>query len=419
MRTGSVSCVAERGNARAGERDRPAGPQQARELGRRLRGEVAAPAVQLRQGIGRHADDGRRERRPARARRVGDLPQDGRGADARRERPVAARASRVARGDERRPLVERVVERYRVGGALGARAVERGAVGERERREPDRDGEEARNAGGARGRAMQGQQGQAQRHGRLARDAQARADRGLQQAPEQDGEREAREQRGGGERERRARRSACRCRASRLPAAARARPPRPPRPCRRAARLPGARRPCRRRASATTASAPIEPAATSATLAGVARPCESAGPTGTSRAVRDDRDGRDADREAGGDAGQHGRERLGEQERGLLRERRAALAQAAQLGAHVAAQRAGRQPGEREQQHRGGAADEQDAPRRRTALRARLRERIVRRRDAELAVGGRQARLGPALAREQAVDVPDVRPPGSKAEVQP
>ena len=66
--------------------------------------------------------------------------------------------------------------------------------------------------------------------------------------------------------------------------------------------------------------------------------------------------------EPGHDAGQHGRERLGQDERRLLRERRAALAEPAQLGAHVAPKRAGRQPGEGEQEHRGRAADEQDAP---------------------------------------------------------
>ena len=180
MRTGSVSSVAERGIAApasatgAWGRSRRASsagdceeksPRQPCSFGR-------APV-----GTPRH---GRRERRAARARGVGDLAQDRPRAHPGREtRAVAGRRGRVARGDERRALVERVVERHGVGGALGARAVERGAVGERERREPDRDGEEARDAGGARGRAMQREQSQAQRHGRLARGAQARADRGL------------------------------------------------------------------------------------------------------------------------------------------------------------------------------------------------------------------------------------------------
>ena len=61
------------------------------------------------------------------------------------------------------------------------------------------------------------------------------------------------------------------------------------------------------------------------------------------------------------DAGDHGRERLGQDERRLLRERRAALAEPAQLGPHVAPEGAGGQPGEGEQEHGGGATDEQDA----------------------------------------------------------
>ena len=118
----------------------------------------------------------------------------------------------------------------------------------------------------------------------------------------------------------------------------------------------------RRSASTTTASAPNAPAATSATLAGVARPCESAGPTGTpARCAMIATDG-DADHEPCEHAREHGRERLDEDERALLRDRRPALAEPAQLGAHVPPQGAGGQAGEREQQHRGGAADEQDAP---------------------------------------------------------
>jgi hypothetical protein len=95
-------------------------------------------------------------------------------------------------------------------------------------------------------------------------------------------------------------------------------------------------------------------------------------------------------------------------ERRLLRERRATLAEPAQLGAHVAPQGAGGQPCEGEQEHGCGATDEQDAPRRGAPGGARVGERIIGRGDAELPVGGRQAGLRAALGRKQPVDVPDV-----------
>ena len=86
------------------------------------------------------------------------------------------------------------------------------------------------------------------------------------------------------------------------------------------------------------------------------------GADGHMRALGDDRDRSDSDHEPCHDAGDHGRERLGQDERRLLRERRAALAEPAQLGAHVAPKGARGQAGEGEQEHGGGATDEQDAP---------------------------------------------------------
>ena len=106
--------------------------------------------------------------------------------------------------------------------------------------------------------------------------------------------------------------------------------------------------------------------------------------------------------------GKHCRERLGEHERRLLRDRRPALAEAPQLRPHVASQGAGGEAGEGEQQHGRGAADEQDATRCGATGGARLGERVGRSRETELAVGRGQRGLRAALPGEQAIDVPDV-----------
>ena len=87
--------------------------------------------------------------------------------------------------------------------------------------------------------------------------------------------------------------------------------------------------------------------------------------------------------------------------------------------AHVAAQGTGGEAGEGEQEHGRRAADEQDATRCGAPGGARLGERIVRRREAELAVGGGQRGLRAALPASRRSMSQTWALLGSRAAVQP
>ena len=339
---------------------------------------------------------------------LGGLPQDRPGADAGGERAVARERGDVLRRVERRPDRERVVERHLVGRALGARGGERRAVREREHREAGRDGEEAGEAGGPAGRAMQRQQRDQQGRGAGAGAAERDPERGLEQPSEQDAEREAREERRGGERDR----GAAAERAGRALPADQQQRQRDGRSHRRHVDRPHASRaasvdgPQReddrddradraadgerdggrvsagraraRRPPATPARCAIRATATAPT----ARPASAPGITAATASPSTN------------DA--------------CCAARGAAHRQAAELRLRVAAERAGGDPGEREQEQRRGAADEQDASRRRLALALGRRQRVVRRRQRVERARDGQPLLHEPLRPQQRVDAPAV-----------
>ena len=168
----------------------------------------------------------------------------------------------------------------------------------------------------------------------------------------------------------------------------------------------------RRSASATTARAPTAPAATSATLAGVTSPCERAGATGTFARCAISATAPMPRARPATTPGSTAESASASRNAPCCESVAPRWPSRAQLGPHVAPQRAGGQAGEGEQQHGGRPADQQDAARRRATGRARLRERVIRRREAELGIGCGEARFCAAFRGQQAVDVPHVCVPG-------
>ena len=372
-------------NGGACESDGRAGSQQASELPGRVRGEILPPSVQKRQCVPGHTEHRRRERRAACTGGVGDLPENGPGSHTGCQRAVLRQARGIAGLHERGALVQRVVQRDGIGCALGTRRIERRSVGERERRQADRYGEETGDGRRTRGRAMQREECESERDWGPARGPQAGADRGLEKAPEQHREGEAGKQRRRRERHGRAR--------AQRPAVARAAGEQQPERHDRShgghvdgtyAGRPRGVRPAERKRDDGE-----RPERAGRHERGAGRRRQAVRERRGDRdcgAVGDVRNRADAEQQSGDDPRQDGRERFGQHERRLLRDRRAALGEPPQFGSHITAQRARRQPREREQEYGGRAADEEHASRCRTAGRARLDERVVGCRQAELAV---------------------------------